>query len=67
MFEVSTETVKIYVDGITHYVEGLYVFCGLDIYDRSLDSIVKMYTEAVWRDVDCMACLAAEAKNEHRF
>lgn len=53
------------VDGVVH-VGGSAprgaMACGLVVYDRSLDAIMKMYVEGASQDVDCMTCLVAEAR-----
>ena len=61
--------VTLLVDGITHCA-GLSsgdgtagMACGLIVFERTLDAIMKMFTEGSGKDVDCMACLVAEARN----
>lgn len=51
------------VDSVTH-LAGYYdrMACGLVVYNRGLDAVVKMYVEGADRDVDCMTCLVAEAR-----
>lgn len=53
------------VDGVVHLggvgIHGAMA-CGLAVYDRSLDAIMKMFVEGTDRDVDCMTCLVAEAR-----
>lgn len=57
--------VTLTVDGVTH-LGGTgsrhAMTCGLVVYDRSLDAIMKMFVEGTDRDVDCMTCLVAEAR-----
>ncbi len=53
------------VDGIVHFANAKpssKLPCGLVVFDRSLESIVQMYVEGAGRDVDCMTCLVAEAR-----
>lgn len=57
--------VALLVDGIVHLGgAGSHdaMACGLVVYDRSLDAIMKMFIEGSGKDVDCMACLVAEAR-----
>jgi len=58
--------VTLLVDGIVHLGgAGSHdaMACGLVVYDRSLDAIMRMFVEGSDRDADCMACLVAEARN----
>lgn len=54
------------VDGVTHLGgAGSHhaMACGLVVYDRSLDAIMRMFVEGTDRNVDCMTCLVAEARD----
>lgn len=52
-------------DGIVHLIRAGYydkMACGLIVFDRTLDTVIKMYVEGTGRDVDCMTCLVAETR-----
>lgn len=55
---------RIKIDGIVH-LEGRanVVACGIILFDRTLDTIVKMVADAGSQDVDCMTCLIAETRS----
>lgn len=54
------------VDGVIHLHGGITgaVACGLVIYDRSIIAIMMMFAEGTDKDVDCMTCLVAEAREK---
>lgn len=54
--------VTLMVDGVVHNGGTGKMACGLLVFDRSVDAIVKMFVEGVGKDVDCMTCLVIEAR-----
>ena len=61
----SAERIPMLVNGVTHLIRAGYcdkMACGLVVFDRTLDTVAKMYVEGTGRDVDCMTCLVAEAR-----
>lgn len=58
-------SIPMLVDGVVHgggaMPRGLMA-CGLVVYDRSLDAIMKMFVEGYNKDIDCMTCLVVEAR-----
>lgn len=61
----GTKQIPMLIDGVVHLLRAEYVdkmTCGLVVYNRTLDSIIKMYVDGTCRDVDCMTCLVAEAR-----
>lgn len=57
--------VTLMVDGVIHNGSDGKMACGLVVFDRSMDTIVKMFVDGACKDVDCMACLVAEAREEN--
>jgi hypothetical protein len=55
---------RIHVDGITHRASGRNLACGMTVFDRRLDAIMKMFLEGEAKEVDCMACIAEGPGNE---
>ena len=55
------KTLAIHVDGVTHASIGRGLACGLEVFDRHLNAIMRMYDDAVGREIDCMACVARTA------
>ncbi len=61
--------ITLFVDGVTHCAgrssgdNAVGMACGLVVFVRSLDAIMKMHIESASRDVDCMTCLVAEARD----
>lgn len=61
----DADQIPMLVDGVTHLVcAGYYdrMACGLVVYNRTLDTVMKMFVEGTGRDVDCMTCLVTEAR-----
>ena len=56
--------VALMVDGVVHNGSNAEMACGLIVFDRSMNTIVKMFVEGASKDVNCMSCLVAEARNE---
>ena len=61
----SAERIPMLVDGVTHLIRAGYydkMACGLVVFNRTLDSVMKLFVEGTGRDVDCMTCLVTEAR-----
>ncbi len=52
------------VDNMVHNGVLGALACGIIVFDRSLEAIVKMFVDGAGKDIDCMACLVAEAREE---
>lgn len=60
----SYRRVPLMVDGVVHNGSFGHMACGIEVFDRSLNAVIKMFVDGSDKDVDCMTCLVMEARDE---